>query len=68
MIMQQGATNGFRFSTGLGGKPDKWKRADMAVIPLGNGGSYAVCGRGVAKNVAEQRKTFGIWRIKRNDK
>jgi hypothetical protein len=65
MMIQQGTTNGFRFSSGLAGQPDKWRRADMAVVPLSTGGSYAVCGRGVARNVAQQRKAFGFWRIKR---
>ena len=64
MYQTQGTTNGFRYSSGLAGQPDKWKRADMAVIPLATG-SYAVCGRGVARNVAISRKAPGFWRIKR---
>jgi len=61
--MQQGTTNGFRFSSGMA-RQRNIRKADMAIVPLING-SYAVCGRGVAKNVASQRKSFGFWRIKR---
>jgi hypothetical protein len=67
MMMQQGTTNNFRFSSGLAGRLEKWRQVDMAVIPL-NGYSYAVCGRGVARNVAASRGVFGLWRIKRNER
>jgi hypothetical protein len=66
MMMQQGTTNNFRFSSGMAGQRDI-RKADMAVIPY-DGYSYAVCGRGVARNVAKQRKAFGFWRIKRKSK
>lgn len=64
MMVQQGTTNGFRFSSGMAGRRNI-RQADMAIVPLNTGGSYAVCGRGVARNVANQRKAFGFWRIKR---
>lgn len=65
MLMQQNTTNGFRFSSGMAGRSDI-RKADMAVVPLETGSSYAVCGRGVARNVAIARKAPGFWRIKRN--
>jgi hypothetical protein len=63
--MQQGTTNGFRFSIGLAGRLDKFRKVDAAVVPMCFGRSYAVCGRGVARNVAKQNGAFGFWRIKR---
>lgn len=65
MLMERGTTNGFRFSSGLAGRLDKWKQVDCAVVPYWNG-YYAMCGRNVARNVAERQKAFGFWRIKRN--
>lgn len=66
MMIQRGTVNGFRFSSGMAGRKDI-RRADMAVVPIPSG-SYAVCGRGVARNVAERYKAFGFWRIKRGPK
>jgi hypothetical protein len=63
MLVQKGTTNNFRFSSGMAGVRNI-RKVDMAVVPY-RGYSYAVCGRGVAKNVARQQKAFGFWRIKR---
>lgn len=67
MIVREGTTNGFCFSTGLAGQRENWRCTDMAVVSLNTGRSYAVCGRGVARNVAQQRGAFGFWRIKRGE-
>lgn len=66
MMGMKGTTNGFRFSSGMAGRRDI-RKADMAVVPIFPV-SYAVCGRGVARNVAKQRGAFGFWRIKREPK